>query len=87
MMRFYGGYGYPMMGAGPGGIIMAIVGILLIVLLIFVIVRMVRNRHFHFEHKQDSTLQESSALKILNERYAKGEINDEEYKAKKANLQ
>lgn len=87
MMRIYDGFGCPMMGGGPGGIIMAVIGILLIVLIIFIIVHIARNRQSHFEHKQDSVMQESAALKILNERYAKGEINDEEYKAKKANLQ
>jgi Predicted membrane protein len=87
MMRYYGGYGYPMMGFNPGGIIMAIVGILLIVLIIFIIVRFARHHHFHFDHRNDGEIKENSALKILNERYAKGEISDEEYKSKKANLQ
>jgi putative membrane protein len=66
---------------------MAIFCILLIVVIVFVIVRLARHRHFHFGHMQAGDAQENSALKILNERYAKGEISDEEYKAKKANLQ
>jgi putative membrane protein len=85
MMRYYGGYGYPMMGGG--GIIMAIFCILLIALVVFIIVRLARHRHFYFGHMQAGDAHENSALKILNERYAKGEISDEEYKAKKANLQ
>lgn len=86
MMRYYGGYGYPMMGFNPGGIIMGILCILLIIVAVFVIVRLVRHQHFYSEHKTGAA-PENSALKILNERYAKGEISDEEYKAKKANLQ
>lgn len=87
MMRFYAGYAYPMMGAGPGWIIMAVLCVLLIVVAVYVFVRLAHGDHFRFEHKNTESVQENAALKILDERYAKGEISDEEYKAKKANLQ
>jgi uncharacterized membrane protein len=38
----------------------------------------------HEGHEADESM--DSALKILNERYAKGEINDEEYTRRKSEL-
>ena len=60
--------------------------IILVVLLIVLIFSMANHHHHRMENTSYTGEQESSALKILNERYAKGEISDEEYKAKKANL-
>ena len=61
-------------------------GIILVVLLIIIIVSARHHHHHRMENTSYTGEQESFALKILNERYAKGEISDEEYKAKKANL-
>jgi putative membrane protein len=91
MHYFYGQhFAYPMMGFG-GGWILWILGALLIALVVFVIVRMA-NGHGHSEscHAEEAPsgkeLEKSVALRILDERYAKGEITDEEYKTKKMNL-
>ena len=60
--------------------------IILVALLIVLIIGAANHHHHRMENTSHAGEQESSALKILNERYAKGEISDEEYKAKKANL-
>ena len=85
MMRYYA-FSHPMMGFGFGGVIMAIICGLIIAAIIIIIIRAARHRHYRMENKTDAMAPENSALKILNERYAKGEISDEEYKAKKTNL-
>lgn len=77
MMR-YGGYG--MMGYGWGWLMM-LGTIVLIVLGVVVLVRYLqRSNHtgIHSVH--------SNAIDILNEKYAKGEITDEEYRKKKAEI-
>jgi len=79
MMR-YGGYGYGMMGFGWGFIMM--IGILiLIILAVVALIRFVQRSNLN-----SSINSGSKALEILNERYARGEISDEEYKTKKAVL-
>ena len=79
MMR-YGGYGYGMMGFGWGFIMM--IGILiLIILAVVALIRFVQR-----SSPNSSINSGSKALEILNERYARGEISDEEYKTKKAVL-
>lgn len=68
--------GYGMMGYGWGWIMM--IGIVILVVLgIFALIRYL---------KQPDRTVSRSALDILNERYAKGEINDEEYQKMKAQL-
>ncbi len=86
-MRYYGyNYGYPMMGWG--GWALGIVCILVIILIVFLVIR-----YLHRYNKRDSNhtnnpaSEENTAMKILNERYARGEISEEEYKQKKSNLQ
>ena len=67
---------------------MGIVAVLVIVLLVFFIVRVSHHRIVAGETcvSEKPASAENSAMKILNERYAKGEITDEEYKNKKSNI-
>ncbi len=81
MMRFgygpMGGGGYLMMCA-----VMAVVAIL-VILGIIALVRYIRvSGH---AHRLEMPIT-NPALQILSERYAKGEINDEEYRTKKTEL-
>lgn len=66
-----------------GGIFSGIFWVLIIVLLILVIRRLAMGGHMHrwgnFPHQRD-------ALDILKERYAKGEINKQEFEEKKKDL-
>ncbi|MFH1647513.1 MAG: SHOCT domain-containing protein [Chloroflexota bacterium] len=81
------GYGYGMMGTGMmGGIstmfIMPVLWIVVIGLIVWAVVAAVRR-----PGESDSTVRSAdSALEILKRRYARGEINREEYEAKKKDL-
>ena len=73
----YGGWGGgSMMGWFGGGIMMIAFWILLVALIVW-IVREVRG---------SNSRSSSHALDILKERYAKGEINKEEFETKKKDL-
>src|SRR3989344_1551237 len=76
MMGF--GYGY---GAGWLGMIFMIIFWTLVIILIVVLVR-----GLVWQNKKSSDDNGNSAMDILKERYAKGEINKEEFKAKKKDL-
>lgn len=79
-MMGYGGYGYGMMGYGWGWIMM--IGVLVIVVLgVLALFR-------YLQHPSSTSRNNASnsALDILNERYARGEISDEEYKRKKTEM-
>ena len=80
------GYGHPMMWGGGYGIEHGIFSFLWVILLIVFIVaaiRWVRGKPVgHWKHFRG----ESSALEILKERYAKGEINKAEFEEKKKDL-
>ena len=83
------GYGYGMMGpwmmGGLGGLLfMPVLMIVFWGLVICGIVVLVRNASSASSGK--STGQGDSALEILKRRYAKGEINKEEFEAKKKDL-
>ncbi len=73
------GYGYGMMGYGWGWFMM--IGVVILTVLGIVAL---------FNHLQHSVKNNDSsnnnALDILNERYARGEISDEEYKHKRSQL-
>ena len=82
MRGFYEfGRGCEMLGNG-GGWLMMLGGLIFIAVIIYVIYKVANKTNTHGAH-----FSENSAVKILDERYAKGELSDEEYKAKKANLQ
>ena len=70
---------------------MWIIGAFLITLAVLLIVRMAHTPQHNAACHTSKTpsvkdLENSVAIRILNERYAKGEITDEEYKTKKMNL-
>jgi putative membrane protein len=74
------GYGFPLFG-GFGGILMVIFWGLVLWGIISLIRGSVENGHTH-----NGGRNEKSALDILKERYAKGEINKEEFESKKKDL-
>ncbi len=87
MMGYYNGYsGYnPMMsgwGFGFGWVFQMVFGILIAVAIIVLIVWIVKNARYG--HR--GTRYGGNALDILNERYAKGEIDRKEYEEKKKDL-
>jgi putative membrane protein len=70
-MRFLNGCGF-----GGGGFAVMIVPLLLIGLVIYAVYKISANN--------GSTGNNDSSLEILNERFVNGEINEDEYKMKKA---
>lgn len=85
MMR-YGFGGMHMLG---GWLIAAIIGFILLALAVLAIIALVRiirhaGRHGHWQAEQPKPAnEENSSLRILDERFAKGDINEEEYTRKK----
>lgn len=77
----YGGYGYGMMGYGWGWIMM-LGTFVLIVLAVVALTRYLQRPNHTGNH-----LVHNNAVDILNEKYARGEITDEEYRRKKAEIQ
>ena len=81
------GYGYGMMGPGMMGgygtmFLMPFLWIVVIGLIVWVVVAAIRR-----PGESDSTTRSTdSALEILKRRYARGEINKEEYEEKKRDL-
>jgi putative membrane protein len=72
MYGFGNGWG---MGMGYGWII----GLLIVGAIVWLIIRSINQNNVSHQHNK-------SALDILKERYAKGEIGKEEYEAKKKDL-
>ncbi len=86
-MDYYNGYGgyNPMMngwGFGFGWLFQAIFGILIAAAVIVLIVWIVKSARYAHRGMRYG----GSALDILNERYAKGEIDKKEYEEKKKDL-
>jgi putative membrane protein len=75
----------------PWSIVGVLVSILIVCIFVRIIIRIVRGEsyHCHHHHRRDGftgTDDASTARRILDERYAKGEINEEEYKRMRENL-
>jgi putative membrane protein len=68
-----------------GGII-ALLVIAAVIALIVIAVRSSRRNHMSYGNMPPMAKPVNPSLRLLDERYAKGEIGEEEYKTKKANL-
>jgi len=69
------GYGF-----GYGGIFMMLIPIVLVAIIVYAILKLTghSNRNGHYNN-----IRSNSALDILNEHFARGEITEEEYNQKK----
>ena len=85
--RQYCGWGPGLMGWGPMGWFAPLGMILFWVLMILVIVLLIRRIRTSKGNGPDSGPTAESALEILKKRYARGEINKEEYLEKKKDLE
>lgn len=74
-----GGYGFSGYGYGGPNIIMMIGVILILSAIVYFIYKTNQSKSPSMAYEKGSP----KALEILNERFANGEINEEEYKAKK----
>ncbi|MBS4534114.1 SHOCT domain-containing protein [Clostridium sp. D2Q-14] len=74
-LMHYGGYG--MMGWFG-----MIIPLILIIVIAYVVTKLVKDNNGSNNMRNES----DTALNILNERYSKGEISEEEYKQMKKNL-
>ena len=74
MMNYYG---YDMMGGC--GIFMMIILVILIVIIVYAVMKLVQGG----SNAGTTSNSRDEALEILNQRYAKGELSDEEYQQKK----
>ncbi|MDK2809460.1 MAG: putative rane protein [Petroclostridium sp.] len=71
------GYGYGMMG---GWMFMMIIPLLLIGIIVYAAVKLASGSQSNYAGKYGET---NRAMEILNQRFANGEISEEEYKKKK----
>ena len=83
------GNGYMTSGWGfglLGGIISLIFWVVIIIAIVWAVRLIVHGGEFHHGPHGSHMSGEDSAMKILKERYAKGEINKEEFETKKKDL-
>lgn len=78
MWRMMNGWGFGI-GGFIGGIVWMIIEIVLVVVAIYFIVSLL--------HGTRNGYRKSDAMEILRERYARGEINEEEYLERKKRLE
>lgn len=78
-----GSYGF---GHAGGGFIGIIFWIIVIVAVIAVFRMLMDSRSNNMDSRSNSGNASKSALDILNERYARGEINQQEYEQKKRDI-
>lgn len=84
------GYGYygSMMGNGGWGLGLGIFGwVVEIAFWVFVVWAIMHVVKYMADHGVGKKTEEDSALKVLRERYAKGEIGKEEFETKKKDLE
>jgi putative membrane protein len=84
----YGGYGPGMMGWGYGGWFSGIFGIIFlaaVVVGVFFLIRWIVSASERHSGQEPGT--GDSAMEILRKRYARGEINKEEFEEKKKDLE
>lgn len=87
MMWDYGyGYGHPMMWGGGSGVVGIVFSVFWVVVLIVAIVWLLRFLRHGGKGKRHWIV-DQSALDILKERYAKGEIDTAEYEERKKTLE
>ena len=87
-------YGYPEMHYGGFMIIPAILFTVILVIVIYLLIRMLKQGRLHghsftaanLAGNSEVTDSTSKALEILNIRYANGEVTDEEYTTKKEHI-
>lgn len=85
MMRYgYDGF-FSHMGWLGGGIAMFI-GLIVIALVIYWFYTMAHKQQTGYSAPMSNSTYSANAKSILNERYARGEIGDDEYQRKKAEL-
>lgn len=85
MFYRFGGLSHHMVWGG--GIFMMIGGLIILGLFIYGIVILTRGRHPNQSVMNNNGHQDiGNALNILNERYARGEVSEEEYARKKTEL-
>ena len=82
MMGFgYGGYGgYGACGSTGGGFLMILIPIIIVGIIIYAIFKLKDNHSIKYVKQSDN------ALDVLNERFVRGEIDEEEYEQKKTLL-
>ncbi|MBL4931778.1 SHOCT domain-containing protein [Clostridium paridis] len=73
----FGGYGY-----GGAGFLMMIPMVIILLLVIYFVYKAINKKDISLAANRTS----SNAIDILNERFAKGEISEEEYRARKEQL-
>lgn len=73
---------YPVWYHGFYGWIIPVIGLVIFILVVFLFYRILKNLIKDFNEKTSSSYNFSNdeSLKILNERFARGEISEDEYK-------